>query len=244
MFNIKPYIFQRFPEIIFGFSTKMGGDRKSAFDFNLSFSVGDEKSIVESNRKLFFNSIGLEVDQVAFQKQTHSDIIKIVDSAGNNVESDSLITNKRNLGLAITIADCTPIFIYDSKNNVIAGVHSGWRGTEKKILKKTLQLLTTNYNSDCKDLFVYIGPSIAAANYEFGEEVAEKFDQKYITLNNSKLFLDISQANYDLLTEFEVPKNQIQKSELCTFEFKTLLHSYRRDREQSGRSLGVIALKG
>lgn len=243
MFIIKPHIFQRFPQIIYGFSTKFGGDGKSNFDFNLSFSVGDEKSIVESNRKLFFTSIGLNSDSIAFQKQTHSDIIKMVDSAGSCGESDSLITNKRDLGIAITIADCTPIFIFDCKNNVIAGVHSGWRGTEKKILKKTLQLLFSNYNSDCKDLFVYIGPSISTSNYEVGEELVEKFDQKYIASKNSKYFLNVSKANYDMLTEFDVPENQIQKSELCTFEFKTLLHSYRRDREKSGRSIGVIALK-
>ena len=137
MLIIKPYIFQKYPEIIFGFSTKIINSNNSAFGFNLSLSVGDDKSIVESNRSLFFNAIGLDKNSIAFQKQTHSDIINIVYSSGNKGESDALITNKKNLGLAITVADCTPIFIYDHKNKVIAGVHSGWRGTEKKILLKT-----------------------------------------------------------------------------------------------------------
>ena len=243
MFIIKPYIFQRFPEIIFGFSTKIGGNPLSTYGFNLSFSVGDEKETVESNRKTFFNAIGLEVETVGYQKQIHSDIIKIINSSGDNGESDALITNKNNIGLAISAADCTPIFIYDRKNKAIAGIHSGWRGTKQKILYKTLLELADNLNSKAENLFVYIGPSISAANYEVRQDVAEKFDKKYVMANDGKLFLDVSGNNYDMLLEFGIPQNQIQKSTLCTYEYASLLHSYRRDREQSGRSMGVIALK-
>ena len=243
MFIIKPYIFQQFPEIIFGFSTKIGGNGKSAFGFNLSYSVGDDKETVDLNRKSFFNTIGLDLDSVAFQKQTHSDIIKIVDLAGNNGESDALITSETNLGLAITIADCTPIFIYDRNNKVVAGVHSGWRGTEQKILAKTLLLMKEKYDTKPENIFAYIGPSVSVNNYEVGKEVAEKFNNKYVVTTNGKLFLDVSKHNLDMLMDFGIPQNQIQKSKLCTYEFNSLLHSYRKDREKSGRSLGVIGLK-
>ena len=243
MFIIKPYIFNKFPEIIFGFSTKIGGNEKSTFDFNLSYSVGDNKSIVDSNRELFLKAIGLDAKKVGYQRQTHSDIIKVIHYAGDNGESDALITKKKNLGLAIIVADCTPIFIYDFENKVIAAVHSGWRGTEQKILYKTLIKLKENFDTIPDNLFVYVGPSISTINYEVGKEVAEKFNNKYIVQKNGKLFLDVSQINYDMLIEFGIPQNQIQKSELCTFEFGSLLHSFRRDGIKSGRSLGVIAIK-
>ncbi len=244
MFIIKPYIFNKFPEIIFGFSTKIGGNEKSTFDFNLSYSVGDDKSIVDSNRELFLKAIGLDAKKVGYQRQIHSDIIKVINHAGDNGESDALITKEKNLGLAIIVADCTPIFIYDFENKVIAAVHSGWRGTEQKILYKTLIKLKENFDTNPDNLFVYMGPSISTINYEVGKEVAEKFNNKYIVQKNGKLFLDVSQINYDMLIEFGIPQNQIQKSELCTFEFGSLLHSYRRDGIKSGRSLGVIAIKG
>ena len=243
MFIIKPYIFNKFPEIIFGFSTKIGGNEKSTFDFNLSYSVGDNKSIVDSNRELFLKAIGLDAKKVGYQRQTHSDIIKVINHAGDNGESDALITKGKNLGLAIIVADCTPIFIYDFENKVIAAVHSGWRGTEQKILYKTLIKLKENFDTKPDNLFVYMGPSISTINYEVGKEVAEKFNNKYIVQKNGKLFLDVSQINYDMLIEFGIPQNQIQKSELCTFEFGSLLHSFRRDGIKSGRSLGVIAIK-
>ena len=244
MYIIKPYIFNKFKEIIFGFSTKIDENPKPPFFFNLSFSVGDDKDIVNKNRQIFFESLGLQLDDVGYQQQKHSDIIKVIECGGDNGESDALITNKTNLGLAISVADCTPIFIYDFKNKVIAAVHSGWRGTEKKILLKTLIKLNQKFNSNAIDLMAYIGPSISQANYKVGKEVAEKFDEKYVMINNKKLFLDVSRINYDILIEFGIPQNQIQKSELCSYEFNTLLHSYRRDGEKSGRSLGVIAIKG
>lgn len=68
-------LFNSFPEIIFGFSTKIGLDRKEPFFFNMSFTVGDDERNVKENREVFFNQLGLKTSQIAFQKQIHSDKI-------------------------------------------------------------------------------------------------------------------------------------------------------------------------
>ncbi|MEW6193666.1 MAG: peptidoglycan editing factor PgeF [Bacteroidota bacterium] len=240
---IKSKLFERFPEIVFGMSTKIGLDRKSPFYFNLSFTVGDSAAIVRENRNVFFNELGLDPNQVAYQKQIHSDLIKFTETPGLLGESDALITTKQNIGLAISTADCTPIFVYDPENKIIAAVHSGWRGTQKQILKKTIDNLINNFNTKAKNLFVYVGPSISQKNYEVGEEVGAQFDQKYIKNQNGRLYLDVLKANVDMLNDFMIPTNQIEVSHLCTYSEKELLHSFRRDGNFSGRSLGVIAMK-
>lgn len=244
MYILKPYIFKNYPEIIFGFSTKISSDAKPPYYFNLSYSVGDEKSIVDKNRKEFFQAIGLSVENVGYQRQIHSDIVQVVGCGGDNGASDAMITKERNLGLAIAVADCTPVFLYDLKNNVIAAVHSGWQGTEQQILLKTLLMLQKDYSSKPENMIAYIGPSISKSNYEVGKEFEEKFDKAYLKPKDDKFLLDVSGINYQILLDFGIPKNQIQKSGLCTYEFNTLLHSYRRDGNLSGRSLGVIAIKG
>jgi len=244
MHILKPYIFNKYPEIIFGFSSKVSSGAKSPYYFNLSYSVGDDKNVVDKNRKDYFEAIGLAVDNVGYQRQIHSDIVQDIGCGGDNGASDALITSEKNLGLAITVADCTPVFIYDKKNKVIAAVHSGWKGTEQKILLKTLIKLQKDYSSKPENMIAYIGPSISQINYEVGSEVAEKFDQTFVKSTGDKYLLDVSGINYQMLLDFEVQKNQIQKSKLCTYEFSTLLHSYRRDGNLSGRSLGVIAIKG
>jgi len=243
MYILKPYIFNKFPEIVFGFSTKISEKAKPPYFFNLSYSVGDDKNIVDKNRSDFFETLGLSINNVGYQRQIHSDIIKTIDCGGDNGESDALITNNKNLGLAVSIADCTPVFVYDFKNRIIAAIHSGWRGTENKIVEKTLVKMMNDFNSKPENLFAYIGPSISQNNYVVGSEVAEKFDKAFAKEKDDKILLDVARLNYKMLLDFGIPKNQIQKSQLCTYEFNNLLHSYRRDGNLSGRSLGVIAIK-
>ena len=243
MLIIKPFIFKQYPEIVFGFSTKIGLNAGPPYYFNLSYSVGDEKEIVDSNRAIFFNELGLNEIMVGYQKQVHEDKINLVSASGNCGESDALITTKMNLGLAISSADCPAIFIYDPKEKVIAAVHSGWRGTEKKILWKTINKLKNDFNSDPSNLICYIGPSISQKNYEVGEDVATKFDKEFVSMDKNKYYLDVAGANYRMLIQEGVKRTNIQKSALCTYEYENLLHSYRRGGQISGRALGIIAMK-
>ena len=243
MLIIKPFIFNPYSEILFGFSTKIGPNSHSPFYFNLSYSVGEEKQIVDQNRKIFFEEIGLNTGIVSYQKQVHEDLIRVVNDSGNCGESDALITTSKNLGLAISSADCPAIFIYDPVKKVIAAVHSGWRGTEKKILQKTLIKLKNEFNSIASDLVCYIGPSISKNNYEVGNDVAEKFKEEFVVKKENKFFLNVAGANYKMLISEGVKEVNIQQSNLCSFEYKNVLHSYRRDGQRSGRAVGVIAMR-
>jgi polyphenol oxidase len=240
---IKSKIFEQFPDLIFGISTKIGLGRQAPFYFNNSLTVGDDERTVWENRDYFFNQIGLKRNQVALQLQIHSDIVTIVNTPAFIGESDAMITDKKMVGLAISTADCTPIFIYDKEKKVVAGVHSGWRGTAKRILEKALLSLKQNYMCNPKDLYVYIGPCISQKNYEVGEEVARFFDPKYLIKSEEKKYLlDVKKANYDILIKHHVPEEQIEISPICSFT-EGNMHSFRRDKENSGRSLGVIAMK-
>jgi YfiH family protein len=244
MLILKPYIFTKFSEISFGFTTKAGGEKNDPYHFNMSYSVGDKKEHVDKNRTQFFKQLELTSNTVAYQKQVHEDKITLVQRDGNCGESDALITTKNNLGLAISTADCPAIFIYDRKRKIICGVHSGWRGTSKRILEKTVIKLTNQFNSNPADLYCYISPSISQVNYEVSAEVAEQFNEMDFYKEDGKYFLDLSGANYRMLITSGVKESQIQISELCTFEFSSILHSYRRWGNESGRALAVIAMQG
>jgi hypothetical protein len=241
---IESEIFRLHPELIFGISTKNEQLSSPPFYFNMSLSVGDERNMVVKNREAFFKELGLQTDQVATQNQIHSDIITIVTKPANVGESDAMITNRPNIGLAISMADCVGIFIYDPACKIIAGIHSGWRGTQQRILEKTLNKLKTDFQSFPNDLKVYLAPSICQAHYEVDKEVANNFNPKYLIPNGNKFLLDVANINYDFLINFGVNKQNIEVSSLCTYEEIELLFSYRRDGSISGRSFGVIALKG
>jgi YfiH family protein len=244
MLIIRPYIFNNFPEIVCGFSTKTGLNRDAPYFLNMSYNVGDIISTVDENRAVFFNKLGLTTKTICYQKQVHGDTIIIAKGSGNCGESDALITNKLNLGLVISSADCPAIFIYDKKNKIIAAVHSGWRSTAKKILEQTLLKLKNEFNSKSANLICYIGPSISLKNYEVKRDVAENFDDEFINSKKGRYFLDLRNANYQMLLNAGIKKSNIQVSKLCSYEYSNLLHSYRREGEKSGRAIGVIALKG
>ena len=244
MLIIGSSLLDTFPDLIYGMSTKIGLGRTAPFYFNMSLSVGDIPEIVKENRTSFFSKLGLNPGKVTLQKQIHSDIVTVIDSPEFKVgESDALITNQKGIGLAISTADCAPVMIFDKNKKVIAAVHSGWQGTYKKIVLKTLEILRERFDSKPEDLVAYIGPSISQKNYEVGNEFLDMFEDKYLLKKDGKLFLDVKKANLDMLLASGVPESQIQVSGMCSYDEKDILHSYRRDGKKSGRAFAVIALK-
>jgi len=239
---IRSPLLSQLENVVHGMSTRDFSRQGDTFGFNLSFGVADEPVRVESNRKEFFARLGTDYSNAAYQKQIHSDIIKIVKAPGYQGESDAMITNVPDIALAVSAADCVPVLLYDAKRRVIAAVHAGWRGTRKRILERTLEVLIDEFYSVPTDIYAYVAPSICQEHYEVGKEVAEIFPETYVENKKGKFYLDVAGMNVQMLKEFDVPVENISLSSLCTYE-EQFLHSYRRDRETSGRALAVIMLK-
>ena len=237
-------IFSCFNELKFFISTKCGGVSPPPYFLNLSFNVNDSAKNVEMNRKLFFDTIKVNQNNVAFTKQVHSDAVTVVQNAGIYPDCDALVTNRKEIYLSISIADCVPIFLYDHSKHAIAAVHSGWKGSKDKILLKAIKVMEREFNSQTKDIFAYIGYAASKCCYEVESDVAFQFEEKYYQKKDeSKFLLDLKSFNSDILIEVGVPKNQIEISEFCTICKPNLLHSYRRDGKDAGRMFGIIGME-
>lgn len=238
---IKPRIFEQFQEVIAAQSTRLGGVSPMPHGMNLSSHVGDATENVVENRKRFYEAAGASTDaRFVYQHQVHSSNINVVHGDENVVpESDALITAEPGVVLAVSVADCTPVLIYDKCTHLAAAVHAGWRGTEQMITLNTVRKLI-EMGSSPADLFCFIGASASKEKYEVGFDVATLFEKKYLSeLGNGKFLLDVKQANFDQLVYAGVPSEQIEICERCTIS-DDKLHSYRRDGKQSGRMLAVI----
>jgi len=225
-------------------STKPGGSNLPPFYNNLSYKVGDNENTVSSNRHKFFSSLNIDEKNLAVPKQVHSLNVRIIETPGSYPETDALITNKKNLFLSVSIADCYPVLIYDKSKHIIAAVHSGWRGTQKVILTHTLNKMFEQFECFPDDLFIFIGPGISKNNFEVGEEVALLFEEKYRHSKNGKYFIDLRENLADQLSFFHIPAGNIEFNPMCSFDETDYLHSYRRDKENSGRMLAVIGMPG
>ena len=176
-------------------------------------------------------------------QQVHSSSVQIIDKPGTYADTDALITISKNIYLIISVADCFPILVYDKVNMVVAAIHSGWRGTQKQILSHTLTKMISELNCKPENLYVFTGPGICEKHFEIGKEVVKLFDSKYLNINNGKYFIDLKANLSDQLSLLKIPGENIEFSSLCTFHEKDYLHSYRRDREKSGRMMAVIGMK-
>lgn len=238
---IRPKIFEQFPEIIAAQSTRLGGVSAEPLGMNLSSHVGDEQANVDENRRLLFHAIGIpKGTKQVYQNQVHSPNVHIVHGDEGIVkESDALITRESNVLLGVTVADCTPILLYEPKAKLIAAVHAGWRGTEQMIALASVRKMM-ELGAEAKNIFAFIGASASGEKYEVGLEVATLFEEKHLTdLHNGKFLLNVKAANLDQLLFAGIPANQIEVSPLCTISDERL-HSYRRDGKRSGRMLAVI----
>jgi YfiH family protein len=244
---IRPTIFDQFPEIIAAQSTRLGGVSPEPFGMNLSSHVGDEQANVDENRRRFFATLGIPPESKAvYQNQVHSANINLVRGEEGVVkESDALITAEPGVLLGVTVADCTPILLYDPRTRHIAAVHAGWRGTEQMIALATVRRLI-ELGSNPIDLYAFIGASASKENYEVGVEVATLFESRHstelpseITHDLGKYLLDVKGANYEQLLFAGIPAEHIELSPLCTIGDERL-HSYRRDGKRSGRMPAAI----
>jgi len=238
---IRPKIFKKFSEIIAAQSTREGGVSPLPFGLNLSSHVGDDPVFVAENRKRFYSAAGVpEAAQFVYQNQVHSASINHVSGEEGIVkESDGLFTDKENVFLCVSVADCTPVLIYAPDKKIVAAVHAGWRGTEQLIAYTMVKKLT-ELGADPELMHAFIGASASVDRYEVGSEVATLFEKDYYReMPNDKCNLDIKKANRDQLLIGGVPQHQIEISPLCTITDERL-HSYRRDGKQSGRMFAVI----
>ncbi|MGA2668748.1 MAG: peptidoglycan editing factor PgeF [Ignavibacteria bacterium] len=235
--------FASFPNLVHGVSTKLGGNTLPPFFNNMSFKVGDDEERVRTNRNKFFSSLGIEQSNLAIPQQIHSDNVMIINTPGYYENTDALITSEKNVFLIISTADCYSILIYDKEREIVSAVHSGWRGTHKKILSKTANVLLNEIGCRKKDLGFFIGPGICRDHFDVGEDVAEMFDKKFINRKNEKYFIDFKEHILNQLHEIGISHSQIDVSPYCTYEEKDYLHSYRRDRTNSGRMFSVIGMR-
>lgn len=194
------------------------------------------------------------VDKIALVNQIHSNQIKIV-TKENYLESnasDGMLTNEKGIALATKVADCQAILLYDEKRQVIGNIHSGWKGTVGRILQTAITLMQDTYACEVKDIKVYFCPSICQDCFEVKEDVYLLFKETFLDIDldqfvfyskeKDRYFIDTVGINKELVLQEGILKENIIVSELCTKCNPTLFHSYRVDKENSGRNLAIICL--
>ena len=154
---------------------------------------------------------------------------------------DALWSDERGVSTGIKVADCLPITMIDPVHSVVANVHSGWRGAAQGIASETLDALERSSRFDSRAAFAYLGPSIRACCFEVGEEVAARFDARYVDRSRAKPHVDLPRMTRDVLRARRFSEERLFDSGLCTRCEGSIFHSFRRDGKGGGRNLQIAA---
>jgi hypothetical protein len=217
----------------------------------MSLAYGDTRSSLE-NRKSFLSKLGIDYHNLVCARQVHGVHPRYIreDDKGKGAvsgdtalaDTDALITDKRNLPLAIFTADCLSIFLYDPIRLSIGIIHAGWQGSKENIALKTVQLMQEKFNTRPQDLYVGFGPVIRQCCYEVGEEFSDCFADS-LTKKNSHYYLDLAGINKKQLLGLGVSDINIFDSKICTSCQNDEYFSFRKEGNNCGRMMSVIMLR-
>lgn len=203
---------------------------------------------------------GMDYKKIVKPLQNHTDEIKIVkqhistDEPDFNckeyIETDGLITDKHNIILGTTNADCILLIFYDPVKEVIANTHSGWRGTLQRISVKTVKKMINEFNCNPKDIICCICPSIRKCHFEVDKEVKDMFEKEYKDLNVNEIIeekildkkwnIDTVLINKIILKREGLKEENIIDSKICSVCNSNKIHSYRIEKQGYGLNLALI----
>ena len=132
---------------------------------------------------------------------------------------DGLMTAHSGVILAITVADCAPVWIVEKKGRAGALIHSGKKGTEAGIVLKAILKMQEEFQIDPNDLSVTIGPCIRPPCYEidFAKMIREQAAKAGVKI--------------------------IQDEQICTACHLDRYYSYRHEKGKTGHMLAVLLLQ-
>jgi len=146
-------------------------------------------------------------------------------------EADGHLSAERGTAMAVTVADCVPVFLAHPAG-AAAAIHSGWRGTAAHITEVAIQQLVT-LGLRAADLRLHCGPAICGRCYEVSADVYAQLTGRDpggpSTVDLRALIADHARA---------LGVRHISLSPLCTRCDNDRFFSHRAG--DAGRQLGVI----
>ena len=236
-----------------GFFNSSGGKSKGIYQsLNCGPGSKDLSVNVKKNLEVVKKKISNSAKNIFLLNQIHSNKLVYIDynyKLTKKPKADAVITNQKNLPIAVLTADCAPILIYDNKKRIVAAIHAGWKGAFKGIIDKVIKFMVKK-GCSLKNITAVIGPSISVKNYEVKDDFMKKFIKKdkkslkYFKIKNNKLYFDLSQYVYSQILQSKI-KN-IETIKIDTFDIKNKFFSARRalslKQNDYGRNISIIML--
>ncbi len=243
----------KFKKINHGFFNRNSGTSKGIYkSLNCGPGSKDKKKDIQKNLEIVRKKIGKNSKKIFLLNQIHSNKFVYIDenfTFKKKIKADAVITNQKNLPIAILTADCVPLLLYDNKKSIIAAIHAGWKGAFKDIIDKVINFMSSK-GCDRKNITVAIGPCISQKNYNVKEDFKIKFLKKD---KKNKIFFTKRKGliyfNLPKYVKYQLESNRINRIDLLkidTFDKKNNYFSARRSlrlkHDDYGRNISIIMI--
>jgi len=232
------------------FSRKNGFSKGIYKGLNCGKGSKDKKINVEKNLDYVAKKMDVKKDKLILMHQTHSN--KVVEIKKNNCKkkiiADAMITKMKGFALGVVTADCVPIVLYDTKNEIVGCIHAGWKGAFFGVIKNTISKIK-KISSNNK-IYACVGPCIGKKNYEVDQNFYKKF---MVKSKNNKIYFSHRNKTKKLFNIRKFVTNELVKAnikvdqiDLDTFAEKSNFFSYRRScklkQKDYGRCISSICM--
>jgi len=218
-------------------------------DGNMLVAIGDELfPLGQENRRRFLNRQGIERAVVC--RLAHGTEVKVVTAADTGTVVwgiDALITREPDLFLALTVADCFPVYFWNEESGVVAIAHAGWRGVAGGVVSATVAALSSTFAVAPDDLSAAIGPGVRSCHFVVHHDVASRFANypSFIVEREDETYIDLPGIILAQLGAAGVPEASIRDSGECTYCLPDRYFSHRRDHtEPIEAMLAHIGVRG
>jgi YfiH family protein len=134
---------------------------------NVGAHVQDDPQAVAENRRRIAVAFALPAEP-AWLNQVHgAQVVRLEAQTVSGAQADGVVTRQTGQVCVIQVADCLPVLFAARDGSVVGAAHAGWRGLAAGVLEHTVAALGV----PPAQLLAWIGPGIAAANFEVGAEV-------------------------------------------------------------------------
>ena len=152
---------------------------------------------------------------------------------------DGHVTGQPGLLLAVTVADCVPVYLARDDGSAIALLHAGWKGTAAGMMEAGIAALAAASSTlavwPSGRLAVHLGVAICGTCYEVGPEVIRAVEGRTV---KGKSHLDLRSA---LARRAEAAGvKDISISPLCTSCDHDRFFSHRGSGGDGGRQIAYL----
>jgi YfiH family protein len=179
---------------------------------------------------------------IVHSRQVHGKTIRVHDGPPAGLylvtaDGDGHASKSPGVLMAVTVADCVPVFLVDPVRRVAVMIHAGWRSAAKGILEEGVGILRNRFESRASDIQLHLGPSICGECYEVGPEVHETFG---LPRPAAPTPIDLRGILAQTGAAEGIPMSQISGSAFCTRCHNHRFYSHRRgDPERQVGFLGI-----